>query len=230
MALENRPLAISWGEIVKYDGDGRWRPDAGVLGTGHYAITVDGADKFELQAFRVLWERLRGEAKEGGAGIERPCYVPDDISDEAVAFMRRCGVIREDSSIDASQVCREMSDFQRVIGQCSEVYAKLSGGLVSKPLTDPEVVIRFSEEREERETAEAIKDATEELRDELETTKAELKALYDAACLTSEEEELAIDGECQQLLDSLSPRLGEAIGRVHKFLNAETAGKEGDHV
>jgi hypothetical protein len=102
---------------------------------------------------------------------ERPAYVPSDLSEEAVAFMRRCSVIREDGTFNAEQACKELADFHVIIGECSKVYYHVTGGMLSKPLSASEHVIRFADEREERETAEAVADETEDIREELEAEK-----------------------------------------------------------
>lgn len=53
---------------------------------------------------------------------------------------------RADGSIDIDQLKRELHDFSLLIKSVSIVYSAVTGGVVSKPLTDPYAVIRQFEE------------------------------------------------------------------------------------
>jgi hypothetical protein len=94
--------------------------------------------------------------------VQRPGYVPAEISDEDVEFMRACGVIREDGSIDPAKTCLEMSDFRMVTRECSRVYEHFAG--LTKPTTAADHVIAIGDDMHEQRVDEAIEEATEMLR------------------------------------------------------------------
>lgn len=56
-------------------------------------------------------------------------------------FMRAIGVLRADGSIDLEQLRKEMHDYKCMIRNVSIVYDNITGGKLSKPTYEPEVVI-----------------------------------------------------------------------------------------
>jgi hypothetical protein len=75
----------------------------------------------------------------------------------------------------AQRIRDEFADFQMVIDHCTEVYDHFSRGRISKPNTLPREVISEAEGFAQEDTAEAIKEATEEL----EATVRELEQARD---------------------------------------------------
>jgi hypothetical protein len=61
-------------------------------------------------------------------------------------------------------------------------------------------------------------------RAELDATRVELRALVEAASLTGEEQDMALDGDAGRLLESISLRLGAGIERASLFLKGGAGG------
>jgi hypothetical protein len=51
-----------------------------------------------------------------------------------------------DGSINMDQLKKELSDFRLLIHNAQEVYMHITGGVISKVLTNPEAVIRIADE------------------------------------------------------------------------------------
>ncbi len=51
-----------------------------------------------------------------------------------------------DGSLNKDQIMRELSDFSMIIDNCTKIYSHVTGGNVSKPNTDVEVVINLADE------------------------------------------------------------------------------------
>lgn len=70
-------------------------------------------------------------------------------------------IVEENGVVNMDQVKRELHDFTNVIEGSSKVYCNLTNGVISKPLTDPDVVISINEENKNMEIEEAIKEELE---------------------------------------------------------------------
>ena len=71
----------------------------------------------------------------------------------------------------------ELADLGTLIDHLSRTYEHFSGGRISKPMTFPEEVFAESEERESKWTDECVKEATEELREQVASLELVRKAM-----------------------------------------------------
>lgn len=95
----------------------------------------------------------------------RPEYLPDEISNDTLVFLRERGVIREDNTIDAIKAFHEMDAYRRLISNATRVYDQLGG--YTQETTLAETVIAAAVLREEQQRDEAVDDHTHFLREEL---------------------------------------------------------------
>lgn len=67
-------------------------------------------------------------------------------------------IVMPDRVLSLDAVKRELHDYKMVMDGASEVYVILTGGAISKPNTDPQVVINLAREVMERDVREDLAD------------------------------------------------------------------------
>lgn len=65
-------------------------------------------------------------------------------------------VENEDGTLNKDAVMRELSDYYVVMQHCGTIYCHFSGGMVSKPMTLPSIVIELANEREAERYADVL--------------------------------------------------------------------------
>lgn len=70
-----------------------------------------------------------------------------------------------DGSIDVEQLKKELSDFSQLMYSVSIIMDEVTGGMVSNPLTDPDVVISLHNDYVNRMCEEYVEDYKEEIGD-----------------------------------------------------------------
>ena len=58
-------------------------------------------------------------------------------------------IVEKDGNLDLDQIKRELFDFHRLIQNVPKVYDHVTGGAVTKPLTDPSIVCELADEHYE---------------------------------------------------------------------------------
>lgn len=76
-------------------------------------------------------------------------------------------VTNSDGTINVDQVKKELYDFHFVMHGAGKVYDALSWGRVSKPNTDPDVVIRVVQDLEQQNINEAVKEERERIEEHI---------------------------------------------------------------
>lgn len=71
-------------------------------------------------------------------------------------------IVLRGGKVNLAQVKRELFDFRQVIESVPKVYLAVTGGRVSKPLTDPEVVIALANEATQQAIEEELADRAEQ--------------------------------------------------------------------
>lgn len=71
-------------------------------------------------------------------------------------------LVLPDGSVDVEQLKKELADFSVLIRNIPEVYMGVTGGMVSKPMTDPDVVLSLHSEYVNRMCEECVEDYKEE--------------------------------------------------------------------
>ena len=84
-------------------------------------------------------------------------------------------VCNPDGSLNGEQVKKELYDFHMVMQGASKVYCELTNSRISKPNTDPDVVIQVVNDIQAANIREAIKDEKEIWDTELEAKIAQAK-------------------------------------------------------
>ena len=69
-----------------------------------------------------------------------------EIQKEYIYFWKDI-IENEDGTLNKDQIMRELYDFSVLIRNVSKVYCHITGGAVSKPLTDPDVVIALADDQ-----------------------------------------------------------------------------------
>ena len=67
----------------------------------------------------------------------------------------------DNGSIDLDQIKKELFDFYTMIDNVPKVYDHITGGRISKPLTDPQVVIDEAEQSYRKHYAAVYREGTE---------------------------------------------------------------------
>jgi hypothetical protein len=71
-------------------------------------------------------------------------------------------LILPDGSIDVEQLKKELCDFSVLINNIPKIFDAITGGMVSKPMTDPDVVISLHDDYVDRMVEQAVEDYKEE--------------------------------------------------------------------
>jgi len=67
-------------------------------------------------------------------------------------------IVETDGELDLDKVMRELYDFSNLIESSSKVYCHVTRGLISKPTTTAEVIIRVFDEQRDLDIQEAIRE------------------------------------------------------------------------
>lgn len=86
-------------------------------------------------------------------------------------------IVEKGGALDIEQVKRELFDFYQMIERVPKVYTHVTGGLISKHLTDPDAVCGVADDHYEELTQEAIAEDREALVEWLRERVAQLKEL-----------------------------------------------------
>lgn len=70
-------------------------------------------------------------------------------------------IVEENGVLNLDQIKRELFDFHNLMQNVSKVYMEITGGMISKQMTDPDVVIAVANDRIQDLVEEEIKDRME---------------------------------------------------------------------
>lgn len=71
-----------------------------------------------------------------------------------------------DGTINKDQIAKELYDFSRLISNLSSLYSYITGGMVSKPMTNVSAVTSLFEEELQEAYKRGYEDAKEDLKDD----------------------------------------------------------------
>lgn len=90
----------------------------------------------------------------------------EDVVEQRWEHFWKEHLLREDGTVDLEQVKKELSDFYVLIHNIPSIYSEVTGGMVSKHLTDPSAVIQQHRNYIEDLCEDHAKEVTEDLYDE----------------------------------------------------------------